>query len=82
MTDTPKGTLAQLKEDLQQAVGELRLQGHLAGMEAKETWSKLQPKVEDFEKRATEAAGQAVTDLQETGRDLLRQVRGLLSKKK
>ena len=29
-----------------------------------------------------EAAGQAVTDLQETGRDLLRQVRGLISKKK
>jgi len=45
---------------------EIRVQVHLAGMEAKDAWTRLEPQLVDaerFAKEATEASGKAIHDL-------------------
>lgn len=67
MSDTTKDLKAELDKTvshLKTLREEARLKAHLAGMEAKERWNKLEPeldKVQDAAKDATEAAKHAAT---------------------
>ena len=75
-----------LKEDVKKSLDlvrslrdEARLQMHLAGMEAKERWNKLEPQVEAVERTAQEATESSRTALQEAVK-LLKEFLGTLKK--
>jgi len=59
---------------LKQLGDEVRLQIHLSGMDAKDAWQKLEPRVESALERAakdvSDASREAVTDLTEAVRKL------------
>ncbi len=65
-------TTTELKNDIQKSLDalrtlkdEIRVQLHLAGMDAKDEWSKLEPQLEEAEKMAhdlTEATRHALAD--------------------
>jgi hypothetical protein len=48
--------LRKLAANLRQAADEIRLKIHLGGMEAKDQWEKLEPKVASFEKDVNSAS--------------------------
>jgi hypothetical protein len=50
-----------IKQDIHRIADEIRVRIHLAGMEAKELWSKLEPRVQEFETMLASAADK-VTD--------------------
>ncbi len=56
--------------ELKKTRDELRLQMHLAGMEARTTWEKLEPKVDELERKVN-AAGDAATHELEAAFDTL-----------
>lgn len=62
--------LAVLRDDIRHMADELRLKVHLAGMEAKDAWRKLEPRISDFEHRAERAAQDASSEIRAIGRDL------------
>ena len=55
---------------LRQLADEIRVRVHLAGMDAKDAWAKLEPRVHDFERRAAEAADRVGEELRELGHNL------------
>ena len=55
---------------------EIRLKIHLAGMEARDTWNELEPKLRDLEHRAEAATSDVMDDLRERLSKLLERVRG------
>jgi hypothetical protein len=61
-------------DDVRQIVDELRVKVHLAGMNARDRWHALQPRLEKLEQtieRKSERAGRVVTDeLSAVGRAL------------
>ena len=60
-----KADTAKLMADVQQIAGEVRVKIHLAGMELKDEWNKLEPtllKVEDAASDFSESTKKAVTD--------------------
>jgi len=78
MSQTTKEELkSELKKSaalLKQLGDEVRLQIHLSGMDAKDAWQKLEPRVESALERAakdvSDASREAVTDLTEAVRKL------------
>jgi hypothetical protein len=69
-----KQDLAKARTELRGMADELRLKIHLAGMEAKDAWNKLEPKLLDFEKRAENAAQATAHELREVGKDLKQRI--------
>ena len=65
-------------DEVRQIADELELKIHLAGMDARDQWRALKPKITDIEKRiatSSEQAGQAITkELTQMG-DALRKLR-------
>jgi transposase len=59
-------------EDLRSLRDEVRLNIHLAGMDAKSGWQKLEQQIEDADRRATEAGKKASHEVAES----LRKLRG------
>jgi hypothetical protein len=68
-------------DQLQMLRDEVRLQLHLAGLEAKERWNKLEPKLEEAEHRAAEATESSLDALKQTVGSL-RELRESLRKQK
>ena len=72
MTQTTNRSAAELKDEVKKGLDhlktlrdEVRVRLHLAGMEAKEEWNKLEPHLLDVEqsaREATEASRRAVAD--------------------
>ena len=63
----------QALDELEQVADEIRVKIHLGGMEAKDTWRKLEPKLEDAKQQATaatDASVHALKDLAKAFRDL------------
>lgn len=72
--------VAKIKEDLHRLADEIRVRIHLAGMEAKDAWQRLEPKLRDFERKA-ETSGEKVGDeVAKWGRELKEQFRRLSDK--
>lgn len=46
-------------QEILRIADEIRVRVHLAGMEAKEAWAKIEPKVTAFEHKLARVAGQA-----------------------
>lgn len=69
--------LEQRRNDLHRLADEVRVQLHLGGMEAKDAWQRLQPKVEDFERKAEEVTEELVKELQHVGETLKTELQAL-----
>lgn len=54
-----------IKQDIQRIADEIRVRIHLAGMEAKELWSKLEPRVQQFETTLASTADKVTDKLTE-----------------
>jgi hypothetical protein len=69
-----------LAENLHRMADEIRLKIHLAGMDAKDTWVKIEPKLHEFERRAEAAKDKLVEDLDKVGDELKDQMSKLLDR--
>ena len=75
-TQTNQPTTTSPLDHLRRMADEIRLKIHLAGMEAKEAWSELEPKLRQLEHRAEAATSDVLDDLRERLSQLLARVRG------
>ena len=66
-----KKSLEDVLTDLTQLKDELRVKAHLAGMDAKDEWKKLEPRVEELEGKARAAVGKAAHEVAHGTRDAL-----------
>jgi len=83
MTESTDQVIAQAKqmvEELQRTRDELRLQLHLASMEAKDAYHELEPKIVHFEARAHEIGDEPAHELQESFQHLRAALRSLREK--
>jgi hypothetical protein len=69
--------LSELRSELQTLAGEVRVKVHLAGMEARDAWTKLEPRVKEFEGRMEKAGETAASELHEVAKDLRERLQGL-----
>jgi hypothetical protein len=63
-----------LEADLRRLADEIRVRIHLAGMDAKDAWTKLEPRVKEVEQRFARATGEAASELDELGQALRREL--------
>jgi hypothetical protein len=63
-------------DTLRRMADEIRVKIHLAGMEAKDAWNELEPKLRGLEQRAETATTDVLDDLRERMSKLLERVRG------
>jgi len=71
-------------DDVRRIADELQLKMHLAGMEVRERWTKLQPRLQELEKDIAaggEKAGKVVTTQLSAVGDLLKELRDDIEKK-
>jgi hypothetical protein len=80
MQAQPKETGSSLTENLHRMADEIRLKIHLAGMEAKETWSTIEPRLHEFERKAENAKDKLVDGLDKVGDELRDQMSKLLDR--
>ena len=59
-----------LKSELQRMADEIRVRLHLAGMEAKDAWAKVEPRLREFEQKIEGAAGKMTDELSAIGTQL------------
>ncbi len=57
-------------EQLRQMADEVRVKMHLAGMDAKEAWTKLEPKLQAFERKVESATDAIGAELLASGEQL------------
>ena len=69
MTELQKELQAR-RDQLRQMADEIRVKLHLAGMEAKDKWHELEPKLADFERRVESVGAQTGRELHELAEDL------------
>lgn len=63
-------------DTLRRMADEIHIKIHLAGMEAKDAWNELEPKLRELEQRAEAATTDVLDDLRERMSKLLERVRG------
>ena len=63
---------------LRQLADEIRVQIHLAGMEAKDTWAKLEPRLHDLERKLEAGADHLADGVARAGRELETEMKKLL----
>lgn len=64
-------------QEILRIADEIRVRVHLAGMEVKDAWAKLEPRVTAFEHKLEEVAGKASDDLDRLAVGLHRELRQL-----
>ena len=62
--------LDKMRDDLEGMADDLRVRIHLAGMDAKDAWNKLEPRVYDFQQRAESAVQKTSDELKDVAQDL------------
>jgi len=72
-----KQDLLHRRDELVQLKDEIRVKLHLAGMDAKDAWQRLQPRLEHFERTAEEVTEDVGADLKHLGQDLKQQLEKL-----
>jgi hypothetical protein len=59
-----------LSGDILRVADEIRVRIHLAGMEAKDAWLELEPRVKELERKLGHVSDRAAAELDEVGRTL------------
>jgi ElaB/YqjD/DUF883 family membrane-anchored ribosome-binding protein len=75
-----KKDLQATADDLKRLTDEIRVKLHLAGMDAKEAWEKIQPRIEEFGKRFDETAGDVDDELRKLGAEIKTRLRSIIDK--
>ena len=79
---TLKQDLEDTRADLKRAADEIRVKMHLAGMDAKDAWQDIQPRLEDFERRFDEKAEEVSEELKALGGDIKQRLLNIKAKLK
>lgn len=77
-----KQDLEDTRNDLRRAADEIRVKMHLAGMDAKNAWEDIQPRLEDFEQRFDAKAGEVTEELKALGGDIKKRLLNIKAKLK
>ncbi len=67
---TEPATTGDLAGDILRIADEIRVRIHLASMDAKDAWTKLEPRVKDLEHKFDRATEHATKEMEEVGRSL------------
>ena len=67
---TLKQELEATRDDLRRTADEIKLKLHLAGMDAKDAWEDIQPRLADFERRFDSKADEVGEELKALGSDI------------
>ena len=67
---TIKEELRQTRDELWRLADEIRVKIHLAGMEVKDTWGRLEPRLQEFEQRVEDATEKIGAELKDASTDL------------
>lgn len=78
--DTQKAQDPSLLDNLRRMADEIRVRIHLAGMEAKDAWGKLEPKLHEYEHKAVAAKDKVVENIDRLGDELKEQMAKLLER--
>ncbi len=81
MSDSTNDEFQKWKDKIQFLADEIRLQSHLASMEAKEAWAKLEPKVAEFESRVDDVGHEAAENIAKKLKDELERFKSVYSNK-
>ena len=77
---TLKQDVEDTREDLRRAADEIRVKLHLAGMDAKDAWDEIQPRLEDFERRFDTKADEVSEELKALGGDIKQRLLNIKAK--
>jgi hypothetical protein len=77
---TMKEELRETRDDLKRTADEIRVKLHLAGMDAKDAWDDLQPKLADFEQRFDAKADEVGDELKALGSEIKQRLLNIKSK--
>lgn len=67
---TVREELRHTRDELWRLADEIRVKIHLAGMEVKDTWDRLEPKLQEFEDRMEDATEKIGAELKDASSDL------------
>jgi len=79
---TLKQDLEDTRDDLKRTADEIRVKLHLAGMDAKDAWDDIQPRIEDFERRFDAKAEEVSEELKALGSDIKQRLLNIKAKLK
>lgn len=65
-----KQDLEDTRDDLKRMADEIRVKLHLAGLDAKDAWEEIQPRLKDFEKRFDAKADEVGEELKALGGEI------------
>ena len=77
---TLKQDLQETRDDLKRTADEIKLKLNLAGMDAKDAWDELQPRIADFERRFDEKADEVSEELKSLGSDIKQRLANIKAK--
>jgi hypothetical protein len=69
-------------QPLRRLADEIRVRLHLARMEVKDAWARLEPRIHEYERKAERATEKAKSGLAEVRRELEKELEDLLAKLK
>ena len=79
---TLKQDLEDTRNDLQRTADEIKLKLHLAGMDAKEAWEQIQPRLAEFEQRFDAKAEEVGEELKAMGGEIMQRLQNIKAKLK
>jgi hypothetical protein len=77
---TVKEELEETRDDLRRTADEIKVKLHLAGMDAKDAWNEVQPKLADFERRFDAKAEEVGEELKALGNEIKQRLQNIKSK--
>ena len=77
---TLKQDLQETRDDLRRAADEIKVKLHLAGMDAKDAWDEIQPRIADFEQRFDAKADEVGEELKALGQEIKQRLANIKSK--
>ncbi|MDH3622623.1 MAG: hypothetical protein OEQ49_02025 [Myxococcales bacterium] len=77
---TLKQDLEDTRNDLRRMADEIKVKLHLAGMDAKDAWNEIQPRLEDFEQRFDAKADEVGEELKALGNDIKQRLLNIKNK--
>ena len=77
---TLKQDLEEARDDLKRTADEIKVKLHLAGMDAKDAWNDLQPRIEEYERRFDSKADEVGEELKALGNDIKQRLANIKSK--
>ncbi len=77
---TLKQDLQETRDDLRRTADEIKVKLHLAGMDAKDAWDEIQPRIADFEQRFDAKADEVGEELKALGQEIKQRLANIKSK--